>query len=157
MLSFLTLSLLYVSLIIGSHPTIAAIYPVVKEYSGPNFFDDWDFFDDYDSTTSGDEIYLGAQATSDAKLAFVDSQTNHAFLKVDNTTTVVFDNKRNSVKITTKDSFNMGSVWVADIFHVPFGCSVWPAMWSWAPIVNTSWPAGGEIDTLEGFNQAAFS
>jgi hypothetical protein len=92
-----------------------------------------------------------------AKLAFVDPQSNHAFLKVDNTTNVPFNDKRNSVKITTTDAYNIGSVWVADIFHVPFGCAVWPAMWSWAEVVGAAWPAGGEIDTFEAVNQVQFS
>lgn len=47
----------------------------------------------------------------------------------------------------------MGSVWVADMLHVPFGCSVWPAFWSQAP----SWPTGGEIDTFEGVNQVTLN
>jgi hypothetical protein len=52
------------------------------------------------------------------------------------------------VRISSKDRIAVGSVWVADMYHVPFGCSVWPAWWSQAP----GWPNGGEIDTFEGVN-----
>ncbi|KAJ3564581.1 hypothetical protein NP233_g8201 [Leucocoprinus birnbaumii] len=88
-----------------------------------------------------------AQAAQD-RLAYVDSTTNHAIIKVDNTSTVVYPNKRNTVRIQTNDLFPIGSVWVVDMLHVPYGCSVWPAFWSKAP----TWPDGGEIDTFEGIN-----
>lgn len=45
-------------------------------------------------------------------------------MKVDNKTQVAFNQKRNTVRITTKDRFAVGSVWIADMLHVPFGVSL---------------------------------
>lgn len=36
--------------------------------------------------------------------------------------------KRNSVRITSQDSFEAGTMWVLDAVHIPYGCSVWPAL-----------------------------
>ncbi|KAF9265278.1 glycoside hydrolase family 16 protein, partial [Marasmius fiardii PR-910] len=124
-------------------------YNVVQEYAGTTFFDGWDFYGSFDNLTNGDAIFVSASEATSQRLAYVDSSTNHAIIKVDNTTRVPFNQKRNTVRMTSKDRFAMGSVWVADMYHVPFGCSVWPAFWSQAP----DWPAGGEIDTFEGVNQ----
>jgi hypothetical protein len=62
-----------------------------------------------------------SQATSQ-QLAFVNSAGN-AVMKVDNKTNVAFNDKRNTVRISTKDRFAVGSVWIADMLHVPFGVS----------------------------------
>ena len=45
-------------------------------------------------------------------------------MKVDNKTNVALNQKRNTVRITTKDRFAVGSVWIADMLHVPFGVSL---------------------------------
>jgi hypothetical protein len=45
-------------------------------------------------------------------------------MKVDNKTQVAFNQKRNTVRISTKDRFAVGSVWIADMLHVPFGVSL---------------------------------
>ncbi|KAA1476857.1 glycoside hydrolase family 16 protein [Dentipellis sp. KUC8613] len=131
-------------------PVLAqAQYNLVKSYEGSNFFDDWDFYNNFDNLTNGDAIFVSAQQAAQDKLAFVNS-AGHAIMKVDNTSQVAFNQKRNTVRIASKDRFSVGSVWVADMLHVPFGCSVWPAWWSQAP----GWPAGGEIDTFEAVNLA---
>jgi hypothetical protein len=129
-------------------PVTATTYSMVKEYYGSSFFDAWTFYNYYDNLTNGDVTYVSAQNASAYQLAYVDTTTNHAIIKVDNTSTVVYDNKRNSVRISSTDSFAVGSLWVADLYHTPYGCSVWPAWWSQAAI----WPQGGEIDTFEGIN-----
>ncbi|CDO73687.1 Glycoside Hydrolase Family 16 protein [Trametes cinnabarina] len=55
---------------------------------------------------------------------------------------------RDTVRITTKDFYDFGSLWVFDATHLPYGCSVWPAFWSKGP----NWPFDGEIDIVEGIN-----
>ncbi|KAF8990479.1 hypothetical protein BDQ17DRAFT_1371908 [Cyathus striatus] len=158
MFRFLTLSLTVTLQSLLACQTSAATYDLTKEYSGVNFFQDWDFFDGYDNTTLGDETYLGAQAAALANLTFVDTQTKRAFLKVDNITNVPFNQKRNSVKITTNATYDMGSLWIVDVFHAPYGCGVWPSIWSWAPQVGSgSWPEGGGINTFEAVNQDIYS
>ncbi|KAG1881912.1 glycoside hydrolase family 16 protein [Suillus tomentosus] len=129
-------------------PVTATTYSMVKEYYGSTFFDEWTFYNNYDNLTNGDVVYVSAQNATTDQLAYVDTSTNHAIIKVDNTSTVVWDNKRNSVRISSDDTFGVGSLWVADIYHAPYGCSVWPAWWSQAAV----WPQGGEIDTFEGIN-----
>ncbi|KAJ7646203.1 glycoside hydrolase family 16 protein [Mycena rosella] len=126
----------------------ATTYDMVKEYSGSTFFNDWNFYGQFDNLTNGDAIFVTSSVASSSKLAYVDSTTNRAIIKVDNTSTVAFNDKRNTVRISSKDEFDIGSVWIADMYHVPFGCSVWPAFWSQAP----NWPSGGEIDTFEHWN-----
>lgn len=67
---------------------------------------------------------------------------------VDNTSFVPYNEKRFAPKIQTKKAYPAGTVWVMDATHMPYGCSVWPALWTHGP----SWPAGGEIDIMEGVN-----
>ncbi|KAF8133894.1 glycoside hydrolase family 16 protein [Boletus edulis] len=126
----------------------ATQYSLEKEYYGSSFFDAWTFYNYYDNLTNGDTIFVSAQNASADKLAYVDPTTSHAFIRVDNFTTVPYNDKRNSVRITSNDSYAVGSLWVTDMYHVPYGCSVWPSWWSQA----VHWPQGGEIDTFEGVN-----
>ncbi|KAJ7081610.1 glycoside hydrolase family 16 protein [Mycena belliarum] len=141
-LSFVLLSVVFPSVL------AATTYDMVKEYSGSTFFDDWNFYGKFDDLTHGDAIFVTKNVARSSKLAYVDPTTNHAIIKVDNTSKVVFNDKRNTVRIASADAFDVGSVWIADMYHVPFGCSVWPAFWSQAP----NWPKGGEIDTFEHWN-----
>ncbi|KAG2365089.1 glycoside hydrolase family 16 protein, partial [Suillus spraguei] len=133
-------------------PVTATTYSMVKEYYGSTFFDDWTFYNYYDNLTNGDVVYVSAQNATAYQLAYLDTSTDHASSKylvfTNSFHQVVYDNKRNSVRITSNDSFGVGSLWIADIYHTPYGCSVWPAWWSQAAL----WPQGGEIDTFEGIN-----
>ena len=52
------------------------------------------------------------------------------------------------VRITSKDFYDVGSLWVIDLLHIPYGCSVWPAFWT----KGTLWPDDGEIDIIEAIN-----
>ncbi|KAF8990462.1 hypothetical protein BDQ17DRAFT_1185278, partial [Cyathus striatus] len=136
----------------------AAMYELAKDYSGEDFFDGWDFFDGVDDVTGGDQIYSDAFLSAYKLLAFVESDTKHAFLRVDNYTNVPRSTPRRSVRVVTKASYHMDSVWIADIFHTPYGCGVQPALWSWAPPeVGGNYPKGGGIKTFEAVNQDIFS
>ena len=55
---------------------------------------------------------------------------------------------RSQVRITTQDFYDYGSLWVIDVLHIPYGCSVWPAFWS----KGSLWPNDGEIDIIESIN-----
>ncbi|KAH9852960.1 concanavalin A-like lectin/glucanase domain-containing protein [Lenzites betulinus] len=131
-------------------PALAA-YNLVKDFSGTGFFNGWDFFNGFDNTTNGHVNYLDqANATAD-HLAFVNGN-GQAIIKLDNTSFVPFNQKRNSVKIITHDFFPIGSVFLFDATHVPFGCSVWPSFWT----MGQNWPQGGEIDVFEAVNHMTF-
>ncbi|EPQ52591.1 hypothetical protein GLOTRDRAFT_117397 [Gloeophyllum trabeum ATCC 11539] len=131
-------------------------YTLVHEFSGQTFFNGWDFFDGYDPTTYGDTTYLNQAEAQAAHLAYVDSNSGHAFIRVDNTTNVPDQQKRNTIEIFTHEFYPVGSVFILDAVHIPWGCSVWPSFWT----RGENWPYGGEIDIIEyanlmGFNQMA--
>ena len=64
--------------------------------------------------------YPGFQQASQSKLALINDAGN-AVMKVDNTSNVDFGNKLNSIRIASKAQYTVGSVWVADMVHVPYG------------------------------------
>jgi len=137
--------LLFASLFALFAPTFC--FDIVKDYSGTNFFDGWDFFGSWDNLTLGDVWWLDASDAFSQQLAYVNSAGN-AIMKVDNTSVVPFNQKRNSVRITSTDFYDFGSLWIIDLLHIPYGCSVWPAFWT----KGILWPDDGEIDIMEAIN-----
>ena len=57
------------------------------------------------------------------QLAYVNDM-DQVVMRVDNTTNVAWNDKRNSVRIESRDWYGVGSLWIVDIAHVPYGCSV---------------------------------
>lgn len=127
---------------------ITRAYDIVDDFSGLTFFDNWDFYGNYDNLTLGDVVWLNEADAFTQELALVNSAGN-VIIKVDNFSNVPMNQKRNSVRITTKSSYSLGSLWIIDAVHLPYGCSVWPSIWTLGP----DWPDGGEIDIIEGINQ----
>ena len=78
---------------------------------------------------AGDVWWLDEQDAMSQGLAYVDDN-GRAIIKVDNTSNVPFNQKRNTVRITSTDSYGVGSLWIIDLLHLPWGCSVWPAFWT---------------------------
>jgi len=112
-------------------------------YEGETFFDGWDFFNQTDPT-SGSVNYVDASTAFANGLAFVNDQ-KQAVMKMDNTSTLQENGFRDSVRISSKKQYT-GGLFILDITHAPWGCSVWPAFWT----VGDNWPNNGEIDVFEG-------
>jgi hypothetical protein len=75
--------------------------------------------------------------------------SNTAILKVDN----LQKNQttgRYSVRLTSKKAWDTG-LFIFDVFHTPYGCATWPALWMTSADIS-SWPASGEIDIMEQVN-----
>lgn len=65
---------------------------------------------------------MSAKEASQDKLGFV-NDAGHAIMKVDNSSTLNFNDKRNAIRISTTDRYTVGSLWIADMLHVPYGVS----------------------------------
>ncbi|KAL8927873.1 MAG: hypothetical protein Q9172_001173 [Xanthocarpia lactea] len=118
-----------------------AQYTLQDDYSGPDFLDGFTFFTDADPT----EGYVD----------YVDGTSNGLFSQSGGSVTLSVDSSniasgrgRQSVRLTSKASYNHALV-VIDVGHMPANiCGVWPAFWSTGP----DWPSNGEIDIIEGVN-----
>ncbi|KAF9530475.1 glycoside hydrolase family 16 protein [Crepidotus variabilis] len=123
----------------------ASPYKLQDMYQGEDFFNRWDFFNGPDPTHG----LVNFQNKDDAqrkKLAYVENGTT--VLAVDDFTQLQVGAKRDSIRIQTQKTYSRG-LFIADFDKMPHGCSVWPAWWS----VGPNWPAGGEIDILEGVHE----
>ncbi|KAJ3848997.1 glycoside hydrolase family 16 protein [Lentinula lateritia] len=130
----------------------AAVYTPIREYSGTDFFSEWDYYGFIDNTTWGNVTYVDETTGTSQGLTYIDPNTGHAIIKVDNTTNIAAAPtvNRNSVKITSKDAYPIGSLVVIDVSHIPYGCSVWPSFWMLG--TDLLWPLAGEIDIIEAIN-----
>ncbi|GLB34393.1 putative glycoside hydrolase family 16 protein [Lyophyllum shimeji] len=129
----------------------SAIYVPLREYAGSTFFDAWDFWGNVDNTTWGNVTYLDRGAATQQRLIYV-NDAGHAIVRVDNTTNIAPATlvNRPSVRLTSKDSYGVGTLWIIDAIHIPYGCSVWPSFWTLG--TGKEWPHAGEIDIIEGIN-----
>jgi len=78
----------------------------------------------------------------------ISSSSTNVQMRVDSSN--VTPNGRPSVRITSNQSYNPGTLVILDLEHMPGGiCGTWPAFW----MVGPNWPNDGEIDIIEGVNQ----
>ncbi|KZT64203.1 glycoside hydrolase family 16 protein, partial [Daedalea quercina L-15889] len=136
-------------------------YTLAKEYSGTDFFQGWDYYGapdllvghhDLTEILEGDVNWVNETQAVAEQLAYVNDAGN-AIIKADNTTNIPNQQKRDTIRVTSQDSFTIGSVFVIDATHLPFGCSVWPSIWTTDSDPKVTWPDGGEIDIIETVNQ----
>ncbi|GAA5907268.1 hypothetical protein JCM8208_006736 [Rhodotorula glutinis] len=123
-------------------------YKLATSYEGDTFFDGWTFWADADPT-HGQVDYVNLDDAKSAGL--ISTSASSIIMKVDNTTTLDAGAARKSVRIHSTEAVKIGSIIIADIAKMPWGCSTWPAFWSNGP----NWPDGGEIDILEGVHDDA--
>ena len=71
----------------------------------------------------GDVYWVNRSEAQSQRLAYV-NEKNQIVMKVDNSSYVPLNEKRNTVRIESRDWYDVGSLWIVDIAHVPYGCSV---------------------------------
>ncbi|KJA17743.1 glycoside hydrolase family 16 protein [Hypholoma sublateritium FD-334 SS-4] len=128
---------------------VSAIYNPQREYAGDTFFNQFAYYGNVDNTTWGNVTYLDQADAASKQLTFINGAGN-AVVAVDNTTTLVAGPPGQAVRLTSLDSYGMGSLIIIDAVHIPFGCSVWPAFWTYG--IEEMWPNAGEIDIIEAIN-----
>jgi len=126
----------------------AATYGVSDTWIGSAFYSAFTFQAIADPT-NGRVNYVNQQTAQAQNLTFASSDT--FILRADHTTTLSASGAgRNSVRIQSVKTYST-HVLVADMRHMPQGCSTWPALWE----VGPNWPNGGEVDIVEGVNDVA--
>jgi len=118
-------------------------FTLTDSAEGADFFDKWQFMT-FDDPTHGLVTYVDKDTAFNTGLAYV-REDGVAIMKVDNTTQLQSGEKRNAVRIHSAAKYGQG-LFIMDVLQMPYGCSVWPAFWS----NGDNWPAGGEIDIIEG-------
>ncbi|KZV67886.1 glycoside hydrolase family 16 protein [Peniophora sp. CONT] len=118
------------------------------EYIGDDFFATWQW-ETFDDPTHGRTNYVDQSAARQKNLSVATSQK---FVMRADDTTVVSDSARgrDSIRISSKASYDE-ALFVIDVAHMPSGCATWPAWWTVS--AAGPWPAGGEIDIIEGVNR----
>ncbi|KAJ3733574.1 concanavalin A-like lectin/glucanase domain-containing protein [Lentinula guzmanii] len=132
--------------------TEAVTYTLSQDLSGDKFFDGFKFNESaIDFNNFGNVHFLSQSAAQAANLSYVDSN-GRVILRVDNTTNGAGDTTfgRNTVYLESTQLMNIGSLMIFDANHIPFGCSVWPSLFTQGQV----WPQQGEIDVIEQVNLA---
>ncbi|TEB32167.1 hypothetical protein FA13DRAFT_1754582 [Coprinellus micaceus] len=106
----------------------------------------WAYYGNVDNTTWGNVTYQDRASAASKRLTYV-NDARHAIVKVDNATTLTRERGRGESRLY---SYGMGSLIVMDALHIPYGCSVWPAFWTYG--IQEEWPRAGEIDIIEAIN-----
>jgi len=75
----------------------------------------------FELTENKNGSFVSAANATSQHLAYVDASTNRAIIKVDNTSFVPWNEKRDSVRMSTQETWGVGTVWAIDVWHAPFG------------------------------------
>lgn len=139
-----------------TNTTVGHAYSLVAEYSGTNFFDHFTAFSGSDPTEGHVQYQTLEAAAEQGLIGYVfnsTSNTNNAYIGVDSQN--VAPDGRNAVRLTSKDTFNAGSMAVIDVIHAPSQYGAWPAIWLLGS--QGTWPASGESDILEFVHQTNYN
>jgi len=119
-------------------------YTLKDHYTGDDFLN-WDFFSGSDPTHGKVNFLTKDEAQATAKRLAYTKDDGTFVLAVDDKTVLNNGVNRDSVRISSPKSYSEG-LFIADLYAMPHGPTVWPAYWS----VGPDWPNKGEIDILEG-------
>lgn len=150
---------------------------LLRTYAGSSFFDRWFIYNDTDPT-NGMVNYVGRDYAKKTGLIYT-TGSGSAVLSIDRTSTLPLGVYRNSVRMMSTDTYDAGNLIIIDMKHVPYGCSTWPAFWTFKCVPRSvwsgrpscclcgeltrliwhswPWPSYGEIDVYEGVNSRAFN
>jgi len=130
----------------------AQAFTISQNLSGQNFFSGFKFnASDIDFNNFGNVHFVSQEVAQSSGLASVNSN-GQVILKVDNTTNGAGNSTfgRNTVYLESSTLMQFGSLLIFDVNHIPFGCSVWPSLFTQGQV----WPQEGEIDIIENVNLA---
>nr|POE99335.1 putative endo-1,3(4)-beta-glucanase [Quercus suber] len=139
-------------------PKTDNIYSLVADYTGPAFFDAFDTFvtnATVSDPTSGAINYVSMPEAISSKMVGVVYNSSSRSSSVSYVGVDLSGPRRNSVRLESKSTFNVNTLVVADIQHMPVGCGLWPAFWALGQ--GATWPAAGEIDVLEAVHNDDFN
>lgn len=115
-----------------------------QNWSGNNFYNQFDFFTAADPT-NGFVKFVDRSTAQNMGLISVNS-AGQVYMGVDHTNAA--PSGRSAVRLSSKTSFTTGLL-IIDLAHMPGSvCGSWPAFWT----VGSNWPYNGEIDIIEGVN-----
>ncbi|KAJ7227882.1 glycoside hydrolase family 16 protein, partial [Mycena haematopus] len=126
---------------------LAGTYSRSERIVGTGFYNSFNF-EAISDPTHGRVNYVSEATAKSQNLTFASENT---FILRADSRTVISDSSatgRNSVRIRTNNAYTT-HVAVFDIAHMPQGCGTWPAVWE---TNESNWPAGGEVDIIEGVN-----
>lgn len=92
--------------------------------------------------------YISQSAAS--SLGLIRTDPTSVYIGVDSTNAYP-STGRPSVRLESKRTFQRG-LFILDVAHMPAGCGTWPAFWTLGS--SAGWPHAGEIDIIEGVNDA---
>lgn len=131
------------------HSSVAK-YVLVDDYSGNAFWSGFSFFTDSDPTNGHVEFMSMAQANASGLVGFMSGGNASQALYMGVNSTAKAPTGRGAVRVQSTKTYQHALV-LADIVHMPGGiCGTWPAFW----MVGDEWPKNGEIDIVEGVNDA---
>ncbi|EMD36050.1 glycoside hydrolase family 16 protein [Gelatoporia subvermispora B] len=124
---------------------LGATYAQSDSHQGDGFYKSFNF-QAISDPTHGRVNYVDMATAQADNLTYSSGDT--FILRCDDTTVLSSSGPgRNSVRIQSNKQY-LDHVSVFNIRHMPEGCATWPAVWE----VGGDWPAGGEVDILEGVN-----
>ncbi|KAF7297132.1 Glycoside hydrolase family 16 protein [Mycena indigotica] len=128
-------------------PVLAGPYSRSQNIVGSGFYNAFNF-EAISDPTHGRVKYVNMATAQAQNLTF--ASANKFVLRADAKTTLSDSGSvgRSSVRIRTNAAYTTHAA-VFDIQHMPQGCGTWPAIWE---TDEARWPAGGEVDILEGVN-----
>ncbi|KOS20108.1 putative endo-1 [Escovopsis weberi] len=127
---------------------LSSRYELTEVYNASNFADKFNFVNLPDRNDGYVYYQRKEEAMSQGLYAIRD---NEVYIGVDHSTDLTQSGLpgRASLRLESKSRYKYGLI-VARFTHLPaLRCGTWPAFWT----VGDSWPAGGEIDLFEGFNE----